>query len=204
MSRANPQARPYREMVGEVVLKHFEGHGVFMGTIIEYDEQTGFRLQFDDGDTEDVSLRDLVAFLPTTHPEYNTPPPVKPKQPNQYTKRAAPTSEPTATPAGKTAPPASKSPAASSRPTPAVRHAAPKGSLAETSLAAPKKEEASAGSVSTSVAPPPRKKMLLEQTQQQVEREAKGSDAADGAAQQKAARLNEAHRSPRGVHSCPA
>ena len=102
MIRASPGARPYREMLGEVVLKHFEGHGTFMGTIIEYDEQTGFRIQaatrthlplglgggkcalgskwllvsqslslyacilsprshlrrqFDDGDTEDVSLR---------------------------------------------------------------------------------------------------------------------------------------------------
>lgn len=45
MARANPGARPYREMLGEVVLKHFEGHGTFMGTIIEYDEQTGFRIQ---------------------------------------------------------------------------------------------------------------------------------------------------------------
>ena len=45
MIRASPGARPYREMLGEVVLKHFEGHGTFMGTIIEYDEQTGFRIQ---------------------------------------------------------------------------------------------------------------------------------------------------------------
>ena len=61
--------RPFREMLGEVVLKHFEGHGTFMGTIIEYDDQTGFRLQFDDGDTEDVSLQDLCDLLPPTHPE---------------------------------------------------------------------------------------------------------------------------------------
>ena len=45
MIRASPGSRPYREMLGEVVLKHFEGHGTFMGTIIEYDEQTGFRIQ---------------------------------------------------------------------------------------------------------------------------------------------------------------
>ena len=45
MARANPGARPYREMLGEGGLKHFEGHGTFMGTIIEYDEQTGFRIQ---------------------------------------------------------------------------------------------------------------------------------------------------------------
>lgn len=40
-----PPARKPTEMLGEVVLKHFEGHGTFMGTIVEYDENTGFRLQ---------------------------------------------------------------------------------------------------------------------------------------------------------------
>jgi len=36
-------------MLGEVVFKQFKGHGTFIGTIIEYDQQTGFRLQYDDG-----------------------------------------------------------------------------------------------------------------------------------------------------------
>ena len=56
VDRAVPPARDPTDMLGEVVLKHFEGHGTFMGTIVEYDQHTGFRLQYDDGDTEDVSL----------------------------------------------------------------------------------------------------------------------------------------------------
>ncbi|KAL1499084.1 hypothetical protein AB1Y20_013598 [Prymnesium parvum] len=64
IDRAVAPARKPAEMLGETVLKHFEGHGTFMGTIVEYDEATGFRLQYDDGDTEDVTLRDLRALLP--------------------------------------------------------------------------------------------------------------------------------------------
>ena len=64
VDRAIPPARKPTDMLGEVVLKHFDGHGTFIGTIVEFDAQTGFRLQFDDGDSEDVSLRDLRKFLP--------------------------------------------------------------------------------------------------------------------------------------------
>lgn len=45
VDRSVPTARPPAEMLGETVLKYFDGHGAFMGTIIEYDEATGFRLQ---------------------------------------------------------------------------------------------------------------------------------------------------------------
>ena len=45
IDRLVPPARLPTDMLGEVVLKHFEGHGTFMGTIVEYDENTGFRLQ---------------------------------------------------------------------------------------------------------------------------------------------------------------
>eukprot|EP00966_Prymnesium_polylepis_P125363 2898857-Prymnesium_polylepis.1 len=45
IDRVVAPARKPSEMLGETVLKHFEGHGTFMGTIIEYDEATGFRLQ---------------------------------------------------------------------------------------------------------------------------------------------------------------
>jgi hypothetical protein len=64
IDRAVPPMRSFDDMLGEVVLKHFDGHGYFMGTIMEYDPHTGFRLQYDDGDTEDVSLRDLRALMP--------------------------------------------------------------------------------------------------------------------------------------------
>ena len=57
VDRAIPPARKPTDMLGEVVLKHFDGHGTFIGTIVEFDAQTGFRLQFDDGDSEDVSPR---------------------------------------------------------------------------------------------------------------------------------------------------
>ena len=64
VDKAVPAARNPTDMLGEVVLKYFEGHGIFMGTIVEYDQHTGFRVQYDDGDTEDVSLRDLRALMP--------------------------------------------------------------------------------------------------------------------------------------------
>ena len=44
VDRAVAPARKPTDMIGECVLKHFEGHGAFMGTIVEYDEHTGFRL----------------------------------------------------------------------------------------------------------------------------------------------------------------
>lgn len=45
VDRAVSAARKPTDMLGEVVLKHFDGHGTFMGTIIEFDATTGFRLQ---------------------------------------------------------------------------------------------------------------------------------------------------------------
>lgn len=64
LDRVVPPARNPADMLGESILKYFDGHGIFMGTIVEYDEHTGFRLQYDDGDTEDVSLRDLREMMP--------------------------------------------------------------------------------------------------------------------------------------------
>ena len=45
VDRAVPPAREPGDMLGEVVFKHFKGHGTFLGTIVEYDENTGFRVQ---------------------------------------------------------------------------------------------------------------------------------------------------------------
>ena len=39
------------------------------GHVLEHDEGSGFRVLYTDGDTEDVSLRDLCNFLPLTHGE---------------------------------------------------------------------------------------------------------------------------------------
>ena len=89
VDKAVPPARNPVDMLGECVLKHFDGHGTFMGTIVEYDQHTGFRVQFDDGDTEDLSLRDLRALMPNLAGECSggtgdpwpppAPPPKKPK-----------------------------------------------------------------------------------------------------------------------------
>ena len=38
VDRAVPPTRKPADMLGECVLKHFEGHGTFMGTIVEYDQ----------------------------------------------------------------------------------------------------------------------------------------------------------------------
>ena len=71
VDRAVPPMRRPVDMLGECILKYFDGHGIFMGTIVEYDEFTGFRLQYDDGDTEDVSLRDLRTLMtPITPPPH--------------------------------------------------------------------------------------------------------------------------------------
>ena len=45
LERAVPRARTPSEVIGEVVFKQFEGHGTFLGTVVEYDEHTGFRVQ---------------------------------------------------------------------------------------------------------------------------------------------------------------
>lgn len=45
VDRAVPPMRAPADMLGESILKYFDGHGIFMGTIVEYDEHTGFRLQ---------------------------------------------------------------------------------------------------------------------------------------------------------------
>ena len=45
IDRVVPPARNPADMLGESILKYFDGHGIFMGTIVEYDQHTGFRLQ---------------------------------------------------------------------------------------------------------------------------------------------------------------
>ena len=63
LDRAVPPVRKPSEILGEVVFKQFKGHGTFLATVIEFDQQTGFRLQYDDGDTEDVSWNDLRTMM---------------------------------------------------------------------------------------------------------------------------------------------
>jgi len=133
-----PVLRSHRDIIGEVVLKQFGPHGTFMGTVVEYDEKTGFRVQFDDGDTEDVSLQDLTALLPTSHAE------------STRVTGSKPSAKPNAAGAKPGAP----------APKPGAKPSAPtiKKDEASASEAAPPRP---------AVAPIPRKKMLLEQSQQQ-------------------------------------
>ena len=50
-------------LLGAPVLRHLEGVGSFPGTVIEHDALTGFRVHYSDGETEDVSLRELQTML---------------------------------------------------------------------------------------------------------------------------------------------
>eukprot|EP00962_Isochrysis_galbana_P006078 scaffold1645_cov79-Isochrysis_galbana.AAC.2 len=88
VERAVPPVRRPSDMLGEVVFKQFKGHGTFIGTIMEYDQQTGFRLQYDDGDTEDVGWADLrTMMMPRGTGEAMPPAPRERGQstkPNQY------------------------------------------------------------------------------------------------------------------------
>jgi pyruvate/2-oxoglutarate dehydrogenase complex dihydrolipoamide acyltransferase (E2) component len=88
VERAVPPVRRPADMLGEVVFKQFKGHGTFIGTIMEYDQQTGFRLQYDDGDTEDVGWADLrTMMMPRGTGEAMPPAPRErgqPSKPNQY------------------------------------------------------------------------------------------------------------------------
>lgn len=89
LDAAVPPVRKPAEMLGEVVFKQFKGHGTFIGTIMEYDAQTGFRLQYDDGDTEDVSWNDLrTMMMPRGTGEAMPPGPrerhAQSVKPNQY------------------------------------------------------------------------------------------------------------------------
>ena len=36
------------------------GHGIFKGKVIDYDRSTGFLIEFEDGDREDVTHKTLV------------------------------------------------------------------------------------------------------------------------------------------------
>eukprot|EP00964_Phaeocystis_antarctica_P141132 scaffold106115_cov66-Phaeocystis_antarctica.AAC.5 len=46
--------------IGLVVHKQFEGHGIFTGTVVEYYGSSGFRVEYSDGESEDVSHKTLV------------------------------------------------------------------------------------------------------------------------------------------------
>ena len=63
LQRAVPSSVEPSQLIGAAVLRRFDGHGVFSGTVVEYDDSTGFRVQYSDGDAEDLTLRELRALL---------------------------------------------------------------------------------------------------------------------------------------------
>ncbi|KAL1528317.1 hypothetical protein AB1Y20_009672 [Prymnesium parvum] len=64
LDRAVPYATDPSQYIGAAVLRRLEGHGALAGTVVEHDALTGFRVQYADGDAEDVTLRELLAILP--------------------------------------------------------------------------------------------------------------------------------------------
>jgi len=63
LQAAVPCAVEPEQLVGASVLRRFEGHGAFSGTVVEHDPCTGFRVQYSDGDSEDLPLRELRSML---------------------------------------------------------------------------------------------------------------------------------------------
>jgi hypothetical protein len=47
-------------LMGRSVAKTFKGLGVFHGRVADFDATTGFRVEYEDGDVEDVAENELV------------------------------------------------------------------------------------------------------------------------------------------------
>lgn len=63
LQQAVPCSIDPSSLIGASVLRRFDGYGAFSGTVVEYDPFTGFRVQYSDGDSEDLSLRELRPLL---------------------------------------------------------------------------------------------------------------------------------------------
>lgn len=67
---------------GCTVRKEFKGHGVFVGRVTEYHEDTGYRVEYEDGDSEDLTPNELVKLVGA----YAVPPPHPPAAVSQMSK----------------------------------------------------------------------------------------------------------------------
>ena len=50
-------------LVGRALTKEFPGHGWYSGTVVSYAKETGFLVEYEDGDTEDLSPAKLLRLL---------------------------------------------------------------------------------------------------------------------------------------------
>ena len=48
-------------LIGRSVSKEFKGQGVFKGRVTDFHRDTGFRVEYEDGDTEDLTENALVS-----------------------------------------------------------------------------------------------------------------------------------------------
>ena len=53
--------------IGRAVQKEFKGHGVFSGRVADFNAQTGYLIEYEDGDAEDLSESHLVRDLLPCH-----------------------------------------------------------------------------------------------------------------------------------------
>ena len=51
-------------LIGRAVAKDFKGQGTFNGRVTDFHRDTGFRVEYEDGDTEDLTEGDLVCAAP--------------------------------------------------------------------------------------------------------------------------------------------
>ena len=51
------------QYLGRPILKEFKGFGKFAGRVAGYHKDTGFRVQYEDGDTEDVTEKELLRSI---------------------------------------------------------------------------------------------------------------------------------------------
>ena len=60
-----PPHLPFASEVGRRVSKHFPGFGRYGGKVVGRSHERGYSVQYEDGDTEDLSQADVLRLLQT-------------------------------------------------------------------------------------------------------------------------------------------
>lgn len=70
-------------LIGQSVTKTFKGIGTFKGRVTDFHRDTGFRVEYEDGDTEDLTEAELVRACtpPANHALMLLQPPPSPLAP---------------------------------------------------------------------------------------------------------------------------